>query len=272
MARQPPQTHDMLDSSAQPNLEPAAHPLFLGSLALVGLVAIGISIWFVYMQGHLTALPPPALPALGGNTRATRAAQQAEIETYQAANETLSTENVALKTELERTQIELAQAQSVDRMRVVRGGLVCCTAPLELVGWHVLDQAGREYPASLAVATRRGIRTVPDGESPATSGIVRGDLLTTDVHGVLLRSLADLRGGDYDILGILLVEIRLYIGLSHQVEFVNIFIDEVFIPLCAQPSHDCRTDHSGVTGYIYLAVFFHLVYNILCLFNTRSDR
>jgi uncharacterized protein YvpB len=124
----------MLDSSAQPNLEPAAHPLFLGSLALVGLVAIGISIWFVYMQGHLTALPPPSLPALGVNARATRAALQAEIETYQAANETLRTENVALRTELERTQIELAQAQShLQTLSDQQGSTVLDQPPLALI-------------------------------------------------------------------------------------------------------------------------------------------
>jgi uncharacterized protein YvpB len=99
----------MLISAPQASPEPAPQPLLLWVLALAGLTAIGMSIWFVYMQGHLGESAPPALPALTLNTRATREAHQAAIETYQAANETLRTEIVALKAELERTQNELAQ-------------------------------------------------------------------------------------------------------------------------------------------------------------------
>lgn len=103
--------HDMLTSApqAQPELAPQPQPLLLWVLALAGLTAIGMSVWFVYMQGHLGESAPPALPALTINTRATREAYQAAIETYQAANETLRTEIVALKSELGRTQNELAQ-------------------------------------------------------------------------------------------------------------------------------------------------------------------
>jgi uncharacterized protein YvpB len=99
----------MLTNAPQARSEPDPQPVLLWILALAGLTAIGMSIWFVYMQGHLGESAPPVLPAMTLNIRATREAHQATIETYQAANETLRQEIVALKAELERTQSELAQ-------------------------------------------------------------------------------------------------------------------------------------------------------------------
>jgi uncharacterized protein YvpB len=83
-------------------------------LALIGLMAMGISIWFVYMQGLSASPLPPALPAAIPRTDAvaTREAYEANIETYQAANDLLRGEIGALRSDLERAQNELSQAQA----------------------------------------------------------------------------------------------------------------------------------------------------------------
>jgi uncharacterized protein YvpB len=100
----------MLTNPQQSRPTPGTQPLILWVMGLAGLAAIGMAVWFVYMQGRMIESPLPALPAPAINTRATREAQQAAIETYQAANEVLRTEIVTLRSELERTRLELEQA------------------------------------------------------------------------------------------------------------------------------------------------------------------
>jgi uncharacterized protein YvpB len=105
----------MLTNRTQLNPESIAQPLILGSMVLVGLAAMGMAVWFVYMQSSLAGSPPPIVPALTINTRATRDAHQSEIAAHQATNETLRGEILGLNAELERTQAELAQAQANQR-------------------------------------------------------------------------------------------------------------------------------------------------------------
>jgi len=101
----------MLASSERPKSETASQSLLMWVLALVGLAAIGLSIWFVRVQNRQGESAPPAFPGLTINARATRAAYQAEIEALQAANSELRGEIVALRADLERTEIELVQAK-----------------------------------------------------------------------------------------------------------------------------------------------------------------
>ena len=112
MVRESRPAHDMLTNAPRPRPEPGLQPGVMWALALAGLAAMGLAVWFVYMQGAVNESAPPALPGIGINTRATRDAHQTAIEIYQAANETLQSEIVALKSELERSQSELAQAQA----------------------------------------------------------------------------------------------------------------------------------------------------------------
>jgi uncharacterized protein YvpB len=85
-------------------------------MAIIGLAALGMAVWFVFMQNSLGgSSAPPALPGLSINTRATRDAHQDTIESYQATNQTLRANIAMLNAELGRVRSELAQAQAGQR-------------------------------------------------------------------------------------------------------------------------------------------------------------
>jgi uncharacterized protein YvpB len=117
MARESGQTRDMLTSTPQLGSESVTQQLILWSMAVIGLVAMGLAVWFVYMQNSLTESPLPVAPALTINTRATRDARQNEIAAYQAMNEALRAEIGALNAQLERTQADLTHAQALANQR-----------------------------------------------------------------------------------------------------------------------------------------------------------
>lgn len=120
----------MLTNPPQLGAEATAQQLILWSMVVIGLVAMGMAVWFVYMQYSLAESPLPVAPALTINTRATRDAHQSEIDTYQATNETLRAEIVTLSAEIERVQADLTQARALANQR-----------PASNQGWSVaLDQ------------------------------------------------------------------------------------------------------------------------------------
>jgi uncharacterized protein YvpB len=100
-------------------------------LALVGLSAIGLAVWFVYMQGQPAGSLRPAVPIPRIDTRATRAAHQAAVDTYQAANDLLRDEITALRQDLERAQAELAEARASGQS--ARPSVTLDKAPLALI-------------------------------------------------------------------------------------------------------------------------------------------
>jgi len=102
----------MLTNAPRLRHESTTQPLILWSMALIGLAAMGMAVWFVYMQNSLARSSLPVLPALTINTRATRETIQSEIAAYQATNETLHEQIIALNAELERTQNDLTQARA----------------------------------------------------------------------------------------------------------------------------------------------------------------
>jgi uncharacterized protein YvpB len=124
----------MLDASPPTRSESSSQPAVMWGLALVGLAAIGVSIWFVYMQRHMAESPPSLVPALAVHVRATRDAQAVEIEAYQAANDALRGEVVALQSELERVELELDRSRASPERPASEGeAVVLDRAPLALI-------------------------------------------------------------------------------------------------------------------------------------------
>jgi uncharacterized protein YvpB len=102
-------------------------------LALVGLAAIGASIWFVSTQSRPSGSRPPLRPALSPRARATQEAQLGRLESYRTANDRLRAEVLALQQDLERTQGELAHAQRQAALSEQEWSVVLDKAPLALI-------------------------------------------------------------------------------------------------------------------------------------------